>query len=213
MMFEDRIEAGRLLADKLLPFKGKNIIVLAIPRGGVVIGRAMADILECPLDVLVVKKLSAPYNPELAIGAVASGGMVYWDRDLIKGTGVEGEYKKKELRIKNYELAERERFLRREKEKIDVSGKIVILTDDGVATGATVYAAIKALRKMKPAELILAVPVVAADTVQKLKHEVDKIIFLDAPEDFHAVGQFYKIFDQVSDDEILTLLRSVALKL
>ncbi len=133
---------------------------------------------------------------------------MYWDRELSSVTGATEEYKKRELRIKNYELRERERYLRKGKGKIDVLGKTAILTDDGVATGATMRAAIRAVRKMKPTKLILAVPVIAFETVEKINQEVDELIFLGAPVDFQAVGQFYRIFSQVSDEEVQMLLKS-----
>lgn len=205
-MFENRAEAGRLLAKKLLPFRGEDTVVLAIPRGGVVVGRVIADYLECPLEVLVVRKLGAPGNSELAIGAVASGGIVYWDKRLVVLAGATEEYKNKELRIKNYELKERERLLGRWRSKIDVLGKTVILTDDGVATGATMLAVIRAVRPMKPRRIILAVPVIAFDSLEKIKREVDELVYIEAPPDFHAVGQFYTQFEQTSNAEVANLL-------
>lgn len=205
-MFKNREEAGRLLAEKLFPLKGKDLIVLGIPRGGVVLGKVIADCLGCPLDVVVVKKLGAPYNPELAIGAISLGGVVYWDENLCKSVGVGEEYKNEELRIKNYELVEREKYLRSDRGQLDLEGKIVILTDDGVATGATTIAAVRATRKMRPSKIILAVPVIAADTIEKIKVEVDELIYLEAPIDFYAVGQFYGEFGQVEDEEVKEIL-------
>lgn len=205
-MFKDRVGAGRLLAEKLSSFKGKDTVVLAIPRGGVVVGQIIADHLGCPLDALIVKKLGAPYNPELAIGAVAHGGVVYWDEGLVEATGTTEEHKNKELRIKNDELRKREFYLRRGKGKLNVSGKITIVTDDGVATGATTIAAARAVRKMGPSKIILATPVIAAATVDTIKKEVDELIYLDAPMNFQAVGQFYEEFKQLSDEDVLERL-------
>lgn len=207
-MFENRAEAGRILAKKLLPFKGEDTVVLAIPRGGVVIGRVIADYLECPLDVLIVKKLRAPDNPELAIGAVVSGGVVYWDKGLIKALQVDEDYKNKELRIKKLELEEREKYLKREGGKINLFDKTVVLTDDGIATGATVLVAITAVRTFRPKKVVLAVPVIAENSLNEVRMEVDDLIYIETPSDFHAVGQFYKIFDQISDEEVKLLINS-----
>ena len=207
-MFENRAEAGKLLARKLLSYKEEDTVVLAIPRGGVVIGKIIADYLECPLDVLIVKKLRAPDNPELAIGAVVSGGVVYWNKGLIKALQVDEDYKNKELRIKKLELEERERYLKREERKINLFDKTVVLTDDGIATGATVIAAARATRAMKPRVIVLATPVIASFMIEKINREVDELICLFAPENFDAVGQFYRIFDQISDEEVKLLINS-----
>lgn len=206
-MFKNREEAGKLLAEKLVSFKGGNTIVLAIPRGGVVVGKVIAGFLGCPLDILVVKKLGAPGNSELAIGAVAPNGVVYWDEVIVGSVGADEEYKNEELRIKNEELKEREEYLRGGKGPLELDGKTVVLTDDGVATGATTIAAIRAVRNMEPKKVILAVPVIAGDTVEKIKKEVDELIYLEAPWDFYAVGQFYEEFGQVEDDEVKKLLK------
>lgn len=207
-MFENRYEAGRLLARKLLSFREEDTVVLAIPRGGVVIGRVIADYLDCPLDVLIVKKLRAPDNLELAIGAVASGGVVYWDERLIKALEVDEDYKNKELRIKKLELKERERYLKRGKGKINLFDKTVVLTDDGIATGATVLVAIAAVRAFRPKKVVLAVPVIAENSLDEVRMEVDDLIYIEVSSDFHAVGQFYKIFDQISDEEVKLLINS-----
>lgn len=205
-MFKNREEAGKLLTKKLFHLKKEKVFVLGIPRGGVIIAKVIADFLRSPMDVLVVKKLGAPGNSELAIGAVASGGIVYWDHDLVKRVGADEKYKSEELRIKNIELRVRENYLRKDRRKLDLKGKVVVLTDDGVATGATTIAAIRAVRKMGADKIILAVPILAADTIETVRLEVDELIYLEAPLDFYAVGQYYKDFGQVSDDEVKKLI-------
>jgi len=139
---------------------------------------------------------------------VVSGGVVYWDKGLIKALQVDEDYKNKELRIKKLELEERERYLKRGERKINLFDKTVVLTDDGIATGATVIAAARATRAMKPRVIVLATPVIASFMIEKINREVDELICLFAPENFDAVGQFYRIFDQISDEEVKLLINS-----
>jgi len=210
-MFTDRDEAGRKLADKLLEelgvgeFGGDGGIVLAIPRGGIVIGKELSSKLNLPLDVLVTKKIPAPGNPELAIGAVGEE-VVFFDENLCQSLCVTEAYKKEIIEQKKKELESKQNFFRKEKSPLDLKDKTVILTDDGVATGATMLAAIRVVKKFQVKEIIVAVPVIALDTLVQLKKEADKVIYLEAPEMFFAVGQFYREFDQVRDEEVLKIL-------
>lgn len=211
-MFQDRKEAGFLLAEKLKEFKNKkDTLVLAIPRGGVVVGGQIAKILNLPLSLVVVKKLGAPHNPELAIGAITSAGINIIDWELALRLGIEQEYLDKEIQKKRKELKEREKTYNIEHLTNNIKNKKhIILVDDGIATGATTMAAIKYIKEQrtynKEQNFILAVPVIAKETYVRLKSEVDNIIALEIPDSFNAVGQFYKEFPQVSDEEIVKLL-------
>jgi putative phosphoribosyl transferase len=208
MPFRDRQEAGQLLAQALTFLKGKeNVIVLGIPRGGVVVAAEVAGAIGAPLDVYITRKIGAPYNPELAIGAIASSGDVVLDEGLIGSLGVSPEYVQDETERQRREIERRLKKYRGNRPAQKLEGKTVLLIDDGIATGATTLAAIRALRKQKPAELILAVPVGPPDTVARLSEEVDKLVCLDTPPLFWAVGAFYVAFDQTSDEEVVQLLR------
>jgi putative phosphoribosyl transferase len=206
-MFQDREQAGKELAAKLQNYKKtKNLIVLAIPRGGVVIGKQLAKSLNCPLDILVTKKIGAPGNPELAIGAIGPNGTVVLNQKLLPQTGANKEYiKNQKAKIKE-DLKWQQKRLRGKKPQPDLKRKTVILTDDGIATGATIEAAIKWIKTQKPKKLILAIPVAAPDSVAKLTPLVDELICLDQPYFFAAVGQFYQNFPQTSDEEVVQLL-------
>lgn len=207
MTFRDRREAGRLLAEKLSFLKGKeNLLVLAIPRGGVVVGSEVAKALDAPLDVYITRKIGAPYNPELAIGAIASDGTLILDRSLASRLGVSEEYIKAQSAREQEEIERRIRKYRGDQPSPVLEGKRVILVDDGIATGATIEATIDALQKTGLEELILAVPVGPRETIERLKRKVDRLICLHAPEIFWAVGSFYHTFDQTSDEEVIALL-------
>jgi putative phosphoribosyl transferase len=209
MLFEDRREAGKALAQELAPFKGQdNVIVLGIPRGGVVVGHEIAEALDLPLDVYITRKIGAPRNPELAIGAVASDGTLILDHELANRLGVSQDYIDRESERQTQEIKRRTSEYRGELPDLELKGKVVILADDGVATGATTLATIQAIRAQEPAKLVLAVPVGPRDTIQRLRREVDELYCLHAPEIFWAVGAFYNVFDQTSDEEVKTLLQS-----
>jgi putative phosphoribosyl transferase len=208
MRFRDRQEAGQLLAQALIFLKGKkDVIVLGIPRGGVVVGAEVARAIGAPLDVYITRKIGAPYNPELAIGAIASSGDAVLDQDLIGSLGVSPEYVQGETERQRREIERRLKNYRGNRPAQKLEGKTVLVVDDGIATGATTLAAIHALKKQKPAELILAVPVGPLDTVARLREEVDRLVCLDTPQLFWAVGAFYMVFDQTSDEEVVQLLR------
>jgi predicted phosphoribosyltransferase len=211
MQFRDRREAGRLLAEELAFLKGREgLIVLAIPRGGVVVGYEVARALGAPLDVYVTRKIGAPGNPELAIGAVASDGTVVLDEEAIQRLGVSASYIEEERAYEQGEIERRLSRYRGERPALELGGRTVILTDDGIATGATTLAAIRALREAGLARLILAVPVAPQSTVERMREEVDQLICLHAPRLFWAVGQFYLAFDQTSDGEVVELLAQAA---
>lgn len=203
-MFESRREAGSQLA-KLLKKFGKDSLVLAIPRGGVVVAERIAKELKCPLDVIVTRKLGAPGNPELAIGATTSKGGLVLDKELIRKLGVSQDY------IEVEHLRQTEEAKRREKlfssHKVDLTGKTIVLVDDGIATGATAEAAIGAIREKAPKKIVVAIPVAPSSVVERLKNEADEVAVLSTPEPFYAIGQFYSSFPQVSDDEVVKILQ------
>lgn len=207
-MFKNREEAGNKLAEKLVSYHAtKNLIVLAIPRGGVVIGKELAQALNCPLEVIITKKIGAPGNSELAIGAVGMLGEPVIDEALAERVGAEEEYIKNQIAKIKIEIKRREKEFRGNKPKLNLKNRIVILTDDGVATGATMMAGIEIVRQQNPKKIIVAVPVIARDTLDKVKALADEVICLDSPMMFFAVGQFYQDFPQISDEEVKKLLK------
>jgi putative phosphoribosyl transferase len=207
MLFQDRREAGKALAGELGSYKETpNTIVLGIPRGGVVVGHEIAKALGAPLDVYITRKIGAPHNPELAIGAVASDGTLLIDHQLVRRLGVSQEYVEAESERQKKEIHRRMAEYRGARPSPQLAGKIVILADDGVATGATTLATIKAIKSQSPAKLILAIPVGPRDSIESLRQEVDELVCLHAPEIFWAVGAFYNVFDQTSDEEVKALL-------
>ena len=205
------MEAGKLLGEKLSAekFGGGNTVVIGLLRGGIPVAYEIAAILKSPLDVALVRKIGAPNHEELAIGAVVDGKSpkVYLNESLISRINVPEGYLERMEQIKLKEIREREKIYRRGAEKIDVSGRTAIIVDDGIATGASVMAVIEAVRDEKPAKIIVAVPVIAADTMRELKKVVDKVVVLSAPEEFYAVGEFYEDFSQTMDEEVLYLLQ------
>jgi len=206
-MFQNRAQAGKKLASKLLSYKAtKNLIVLAIPRGGVVVGKILSQALDCPLEVIVTKKIGAPGNPELAIGAVGVVGKPVIDEELAERVGADENYLKSKILNLKSEIKRREKIFRRDKLPLNLKDKTVILTDDGVATGATMMAAVEIARQQNPKKIIVAVPVIAKDTLEKIESLADEVVFLDAPEMFFAVGQFYQDFPQTTDEEVKKLL-------
>lgn len=207
-MFANREAAGQLLAQELQQYRRKkHVIVLGIPRGGVIVAKAVADLLELPFDIIVVRKIGAPSNPELAIGAVGPNRAVYWDQKLCERLAISDKQKAISKKIKERERQEREKSLRGRKKPVDAHNKTILLVDDGVATGATVFAAQKAIQKMGAAAIILAVPVVAHDTYGFIKKYFERVVALEIPREFYAVGQFYREFEQVSDNEVIAILR------
>jgi len=208
MLFQDRHEAGKALAARLASFKGRpSLIVLGIPRGGVVVGHEIAQALGAPLDVYITRKIGAPHNPELAIGAVASDGTLLIDHQLVRRLGVSQDYVDEESERQRQEIGRRLAEYRGEGPGPELADKVVILADDGVATGATTLVTIQAIKSQQPTELILAVPVGPRDSIESLRQEVDQLVCLHTPEIFWAVGAFYNVFDQTTDDEVKALLK------
>jgi putative phosphoribosyl transferase len=211
MMFTNRTEAGQALARQLRKYANRHdVIVLGVPRGGVPVAFEVATALRVPLDVFVLRKLGVPGHEELAFGAIGSGGVRVLDPDVIEGLGLS------QLDIELVTSAEKKELKRRESEyrggrhSLDVSGLTVILVDDGIATGSSIRAAIRALRQMKPARIVIATPVAPASTCNRLRYEVDELVCVDMPESFFGVGQFYRDFLQVSDEEVNELLDRAA---
>lgn len=212
-MFQNREEAGQLLSKKLLSFKEKsNVLILGIPRGGVVVAKEVAKALGLPLDIVIVKKVGVPSNLELAIGAVGPEKTIYWDKDLCQRLGLSRSQMSNLKSQKEREREDREKALRANKPPLDIKEKTVIIVDDGIATGATVMATQKFLRKKQAGKIILATPVIAKDTLNNISKYFDNVIALSSEENFYAVGQFYREFPQVEDDEVIKILRNEEIK-
>jgi predicted phosphoribosyltransferase len=215
MLFQDRYEAGRVLASKLMPYANRpDVVVLALPRGGVPVGYEVARALNAPLGVFVVRKLGLPGREELAMGAIASGGVRVLNDDVVKKLGMPPQVidmvaakEERELERRERELERRERDYRQGRPPLDVRGRTVILVDDGLATGSSMRVAAEALRKKGPAQIVVAVPVAASATCEEFASEVDQVICAATPEPFWAVGQWYRDFSQTTDEEVRDLLR------
>ncbi len=209
MLFKDRHDAGVQLSSLLQKYKGaKEAVVLGITRGGVPVAYEVAKALKLPLNVIVIRKIGAPGNEELAIGAINEKGEGVFNDNLIAILGVSSDYLKREIEKEKRIAAERLAFYRGSHPAFDVKGKTVILIDDGIATGASIKAAIKALRLEEPQKIVLAVPVAPSGSLKDLGKEVEEIISLSTPSFFESVGSSYKFFDQITDKEILRLLSS-----
>lgn len=204
--FEDRADAGRRLGEKLRERNLDIDIALAIPRGGLPLGRAVADALSVPLDIAVAQKMGAPDNPEFAIGAVAADGSVWLNDDAIDGRGVSREYVERTREETAAAARRKAEAYRGSRPPPDLHDKRVCLVDDGVATGATVRACIRCIRADDPASIVLAVPVGSPRTITELESLVDAVVCLETPSSFRAVGQFYERFEQVSDEEAQSYL-------
>lgn len=206
MTFADRTEAGQRLGTELTERGVKSDIVLAIPRGGLPLGRAVADTLDQPLDIVVAKKMGAPHNSEYAIGAVASDGSVWLNEEAIETLEVDTAY----LETQQEEMAaaarEKAQRYRSDQGPPTIDGKAVLIVDDGVATGATVRACIERVTNAGADRIVLAVPVGSPQTIEELRSTVDAVVCLETPRNFRAVGQFYDQFDQVQDEQAMTYL-------
>jgi putative phosphoribosyl transferase len=209
--FQDRTEAGRQLAEKLEKYAGRaDVIVLALPRGGVPVACEVAKQLHAPLDVFVVRKLGVPGFEELAAGAIAAGNVRVLNEDVVRALPHAEEVIESVTATETAELKRREHEYRDGRPAPTLADRIVILVDDGLATGATMRAAVKALRQSSAAKIVVAVPVGPPDTCRKLKQEADEIICLSTPQFFQAVGQYYEDFSQTSDHDVRELLRQAA---
>lgn len=207
-MFADREEAGTLLGERVAALHLARPLVLGVARGGVVVAARVAQALGAPLDVVVPRKIGAPRNPELAIGAVGPDGEVVVDGELADLVGASPAYIALESRRQAEEVRRRLGMYRRELPPLDPEAMDVVVVDDGVATGHTVLVAVRALRSRRPASLTVAVPVAPPEAVPRLRAEVDRVVCLSTPSPFYAVGQFYRYFPQVSDEEVGELLRT-----
>ena len=214
MLFRDRADAGRQLLSKLGTYKGRpDVLVLGLPRGGIPVGYEVARGLGAPLDVFVVRKLGVPGQEELAMGAIASGGVRILNQDIVQAMAIPAHVIDSVTSTEVQELARRERLYRGDRPAPDVMGRTVILVDDGLATGATMRAAVAALRRMKPKRIVIAVPIAAVPTRREFAGEVDEIVCLHTPEPFFSVGFWYDDFSQTTDDQIRDLLARAAKEL
>ena len=206
-IFDDRVDAGKALVPEVEKCQLDNPLIVALPRGGVPVGYEIAIAMHAPLDTIVVRKLGAPLQPELAIGAIASGGIRVLNEALVASAyGMSEEWLKEVTSREMQELERREKAYRGDRPHPDMEGRDIVLVDDGIATGATMRAAAEAIRSLKPSKLIVAVPTGSRSAVRKVAKLVDDVICLESPVSFYAVGQFYRLFDQTSDEEVRELL-------
>ena len=209
--FENREQAGEMLAQHLSAYAGRtDAIVLALPRGGVPVGYVVAKHLQLPLDVFLVRKLGMPGHEEFAMGAISSGGTRFLQEDVVRSYGISERVIDTVAQGELLELERREKLYRAGRPPLELAKRVVILVDDGLATGSTMKAAALAVRKANPAKIIVAVPVGAAESFEKLRSDVDDIICLRTPEPFYAVGTWYENFTQTSDDDVIRLLDDAA---
>ncbi|MFC7048696.1 phosphoribosyltransferase [Emcibacter nanhaiensis] len=208
-MFKDRTEAGQILAKQLEKYREKEPVILALPRGGLPIGYEVAKALGAPLDILLVRKIGTPGSPELAAGAVVDGDEpeLVLNEDIVKLYDIPGDYIEKHEKQQLAEIERRRALYLEGRPPLDTRAKTVIIVDDGIATGATIRAAVHALKRKNPKRVIVAVPVAPPETVEKLASEADEVICLAMPVPFYAVGAFYQQFDQLTDEDVVTILR------
>jgi predicted phosphoribosyltransferase len=208
-VFRDRRDAGRVLAGLLTHFHDRDdVIVLGLPRGGVPVAHEVASALRAPLDVFVVRKLGLPGHPELAMGAIASGGTTVLNDDVARSSGVLPDVVRQVADREGRELSRREQTYRGDRPLADIAGRTVILVDDGLATGATMRAAIQAVRALRPARIVVAVPAAPASICEELTRDVDEVVCARTPSPFLAVGEWYRDFAQTTDKEVRDLLRA-----
>lgn len=206
MLFQNREQAAHLLVEKLTLYRGQNPLVLAIPRGAVPMAKIIAEALDGEMDVVLVRKLRAPGQPELAIGSVDETGQVYL-ADYVYELGISDDYIEAEKRVQLETLHKRRSMYTPIRRPVDPSQRIVIVVDDGIATGSTMIAALRALRAKNPAKLIVATAVVPPETLRRIKEEADEVVCLAVPDVFYAIGSFFQDFSQVSDEEVVAILQ------
>ncbi|MGB9465235.1 MAG: phosphoribosyltransferase [Candidatus Acidiferrum sp.] len=214
MIFRNRAEAGEQLALHLAEYANReDVVVLGVPRGGVPIAFKVATALNLPLDIFVLRKLGVPGHEELAFGAIGSGGVRVLDRAVVEAIGLSNTDIEMVTQAETTELARRERIYRGGRPPLDLQGKTVILVDDGIATGSSLRAGVRALRQLQPAAIVIAAPVAPRASINRLKSEVDDVVCVAVPETFYGVGQFYEDFSQVADEEVIALLDTAARQL
>ncbi|HEV8571829.1 MAG TPA: phosphoribosyltransferase family protein [Actinomycetota bacterium] len=206
MIFVDRQEAGRQLAEALAELEGEDVVVLGIPRGGVVVAAEVARAHGWPLDTVIPRKIRAPGNPELGLGAIAPSGVRVLDQRMLEMLGVSESYLEREIAEEEREIERRSHEYRRGRPPVDVKEKVAVVVDDGIATGGTATAAVRWAKAQGARRVILAVPVAPAEGVWNLSTEADEVVCLETPEPFYAVGQWYQEFPQTEDDEVLRIL-------
>ncbi|HME19081.1 MAG TPA: phosphoribosyltransferase [Nitrososphaerales archaeon] len=206
VLFRDRVDAGKKLGETLKKTMKKDVVVLAIPRGGVVVAKEVADALGAPLDVIVTRKISPPGEPEYALGAVTQEGEVIMDRQAAESLGADRDYIEAEIAKKREEVRDRTKKFRGNRPFPSLEGKVVVIVDDGIATGSSVGAAVLSLKKLKPKEIVVAVPVAPADAVETLTDDGNRVVCLETPGPFFSIGEFYGDFEQVDDDEVRRIL-------
>lgn len=206
MLFRDREDAGKRLAKVLERFKGADVVVLGIPRGGVVVAIEVAKVLGARLDVVVTRKIEAPGEPEYALGAVTQEGDVIMDRQAAESLGASPEYIDDQIRKKREEVKERMQMLRGDVPYAELEGKVVVIVDDGIATGSSVEAAVMSVKKRRPRRIVVAVPVAPRDAVETLREDGIEVVCLETPGPFLAIGEFYGDFGQVEDMEVKRIL-------
>lgn len=211
MLFRDRAEAGRMLAKKLMKYAGRpDVLVLALPRGGVPVAYEVARALHAPLDIFLVRKLGLPGREELAMGAIASGGVLVLNNDVVRALNIPEHVMQSVAEEERLELQRRERLYRGDRPAVNVRGRTVILIDDGLATGSSMRAAMAALRQQGPARIVVAVPVGPPETCAEFQGEADEAVCALTPEPFYAVGLWYQNFSQTTDEEVRELLERAA---
>jgi predicted phosphoribosyltransferase len=208
MIYKDRRDAGRRLARELAHYKKDEPVVLALPRGGVVVAAEIADALDAPLDLVLVRKIGVPSQPELAMGAVVDGSRphVIRNEDIVVATGISEDAFEQVCQAELSEIERRRKLYLADRPRADIKDRVVIIVDDGIATGATTRAALEAIRERNPSKLVLAVPVAPTSSLEELNGLADEIVSLQSHEPFYAIGLYYEDFRQVSDDEVIDIL-------
>lgn len=208
--FKNRSETGYLLAQELKQFKGQNPVVLGIPRGGIILASEIAKELDGEMDIVLSRKLRTPGQPELAMGSISENGTIFLNESLVNSLDISPSLIHQEKTLQMGEILRRSKLIRSLRPRFTLSGRVVIVTDDGVATGATAQAALWSVRQENPKKLIAAFPVASEEAIERLAKDVDELVCLRAPPFFYAVGQFYQEFDPVEDEDVVRILKEVS---